>query len=68
MAKTVNEKFFQVAEVRDYDWRRYDNLDSAIEKARAEAWKEGKDQAVMGVIAIARAPEAVNNVKVETLS
>lgn len=50
------------------DYERFDTLEEAETYARSKAWANGTDQKIYKVIAIAKAPEQVNTVKVEQVT
>lgn len=46
----------------------YKDLDKALEEARSEAWKTGRDQAVFALVSVVEKPDVVNTAKVTTLT
>lgn len=44
--------------------RAYKDMNKAVDEARAEAWKSGRDQAVFELVSVIEKPDVVNTAKV----
>ena len=60
-----NLRLFKVDDGSSYDG--YKTLEDATLEARSKAWRYGEDYYIFKAIAVANAPEAVNNVVVKDL-
>ncbi len=69
---TDTTKTFTTTQYVAQPWSEYSDVFSTIEKAtdkaRARAWRDGKDQVVYQAVAIVEKPNMVNTAKVTTIS
>lgn len=64
--KTI-DKFYMTTYYSPYSCNEFETLEEAETSARSTAWSTGRDQHILATVAIARAPEDINTVKIETV-